>query len=147
MSKATSYVVVGIAAFLVGGFSFMLVGRTSEGKAKSKSAEGRANGDEATAAVPREFAIEGMACQGCADSITSALTQVPGVQSANVSFQDKRAVVLAKESEVPTEKILAAIAAAGYKGQLAAATQNTRTTTASSELRPEPRASRLIRPK
>ena len=90
-------------------------------------------GGEATAAVPREFAIEGMVCQGCADSITSALTQVPGVQSAKVSLQDKRAIVLAKESEVPTEKILAAITAAGYKGQLASATQSTPAMTASAE--------------
>lgn len=130
MSKAMSYVVVGIVAFLVGGFSFQLVGRTSDEKVESKSAEGRANGGEATTAVPREFTIEGMTCQGCADTITSALTQVPGVKSATVSLQDKQAVVLAKESEVPTEKLLAAIAAAGYKGQLASATQSALVTTA-----------------
>ena len=86
-------------------------------------------------------------CQGCADSITSALTQVPGVQSAKVSLQDKRAIVLAKESEVPTERILAAITAAGYKGQLASATQSTHAMTAGAEDAPQPTGRLLMRPK
>ena len=103
MSKATSYVVLGVAAFLVGGFSFRLVDHAGESKAGSNSTESKADSGEANAAVPRYFSIEGMTCQGCVDSITSALTQVPGVQSAKVSLQDKRAVVLAKESQVPTE--------------------------------------------
>ena len=133
MSKAISYVVVGVAAFIVGGYSFRLVDHAGKNKAELQSIEGRTNGGEATTTVPREFAIEGMVCQGCVDSITSALTQVPGVQSAKVSLQDKRAIVLAKESEVPTERILAAIAAAGYKGQLASTTQNTPAMTASAE--------------
>lgn len=123
MSKATSYVLVALVAFLAGGFSFQLVGRTSEGTADSKPSERQAGGDQATAAMPREFTIEGMACQGCADSIATALMQVPGVKSAKVSFADKRAVVLAKESEVPAGRILAAITAAGYKGRLASCSQ------------------------
>jgi copper chaperone CopZ/predicted peroxiredoxin len=130
MSKAMSYVVVSVVAFLVGGFSFQLIGRTNEGNVESKSAEGRINGGNVDAVVPRMFAIEGMTCQGCADSITSALTRIPGVQSANVSLQEKQAVVSAKESEVPTEKILAAIASAGYKGQLASGAQTALPTTA-----------------
>jgi ubiquinone/menaquinone biosynthesis C-methylase UbiE/copper chaperone CopZ len=133
MSKAMSYVVVGVVAFLVGGLSFQLIGRTSEGNAKSKFVDGQANGGEATAVAPRAFMIEGMSCQGCADSITSALMQIPGVQSANVSLVDKRAVVLAKESEVSTERILAAVVAVGYKGQLASAARSTPTMTASAE--------------
>jgi copper chaperone CopZ len=90
MSKAMSYVAVGVAAFLAGGFSFRLVDRSGQSKAQSKSVDGRASSGEATVAVPREFVIEGMSCQGCADSITSAPVQIPGVQSANVSLVDKR---------------------------------------------------------
>jgi uncharacterized protein involved in oxidation of intracellular sulfur len=77
-----------------------------------------------------------MSCQGCADSITSALAKIPEVQSASVSLQNKRAVVVAKESQVPTDKILAAITAAGYKGQLALAEQNPPTTTITSSKQP-----------
>jgi copper chaperone CopZ len=62
-----------------------------------------------------------MHCQGCGDSITTALTEIPGVQSAKVTFADKQAIVVAKESEVPTEKILAVIAEAGYQGEPAPA--------------------------
>jgi len=133
MSKATSHLAVAVIAFLVGGFSFWLVDHLGPWKAESKPIDGRASGGEATVAVPRAFVIEGMSCQGCADSITSALAQIPGVQSANVSLVDKRAVVLAKESEVPTERIVAAIVAAGYKGHLVSATESTLATTASVE--------------
>jgi copper chaperone CopZ/predicted peroxiredoxin len=129
MSKATSYLVIAVVAFLVGGFSFQIVNHASESKAESKSGEGRANGGGATAAVPREFVIEGMSCQGCADTITSALTKIPDVQSASVSLQNNKAIVVAKESQVPSDKILAAIIAVGYKGQLALAEQNPPTTT------------------
>ena len=70
------------------------------------------------AEVPsREFAIEGMSCQGCADTITAALGKIPGVESAKVSFRDKKAVVVARTSQVPDEKILAAVAEAGYQGR------------------------------
>lgn len=137
MSKAVSYIAVGIVAFLAGGFSFQLVARSGDEKAADmKPGESRASGNESAVGDPREFIIEGMTCQGCADSITSALTQVPGVKSAKVSLADNRAVVSAKESEVPAEKILAAIAAAGYKGQLASAVQNTPPATTTSAKQP-----------
>lgn len=124
MSRVVSYVTVAALAFLAGGSSFWLVDHAYQWNTESESVECRASGGEATAAVPREFTIEGMSCQGCADTITSALMQIPGMQSAKVSLQDKRTVVLAKTSEVPTERILVAIAAAGYKGQLASALQS-----------------------
>ena len=112
MSKIVSYLVVGVVAFLGGSLTVLL----------ANYGEPR-NAESTAAAVSREFAIEGMSCQGCVDAITDALTKIPGVKSAKVSLQDKRAVVVATPSEVPTDKILAAIAAAGYKGQLAAAGQ------------------------
>ena len=122
MPKVISYAVVGVVAFFVGGFSFLFISHADD--------------EKTNLATSREFAIEGMTCQGCVDTITSALTKIPGVQSAKVSLQDKRAVVLAKESQVPTETILAAIAAAGYKGQLASAAQNTPATAATSSKQP-----------
>ena len=121
MSKAMSYATIGVVAFLAGGFSFRLISGGEEGIGGPKHTEIQEHDGEATAAVPREFVIEGMTCQGCADSITSALTNVPGVKSAKVSLADKRAIVLADESKVSTETILTAIAVAGYKGQSASA--------------------------
>jgi copper chaperone CopZ/predicted peroxiredoxin len=136
MSRAMSYVIVGVAAFLVGGFAFRFISRGEAGTGEPKHTEVQENGGDTKAAVPREFVIEGMSCQGCADSITSALTQIPGVQSGKVSLQDKRAVVLAQESQVPTERILAAIAAAGYKGQLASEEKSTSGTATTSSKQP-----------
>ena len=62
-----------------------------------------------------------MTCQGCVDTITAALKEIPGVRAAEVSLAAKKAVVTAPMSEVPNEKIVAAIVAAGYKGKPAAA--------------------------
>jgi copper chaperone CopZ/predicted peroxiredoxin len=123
MSRTLSYLVVGMLAFVGGSLSVLLADYGGARNGESKAAESRAAGDRAVAAAPREFAIEGMVCQGCVDSITDALTKIPGVKSAEVSLQDKRAVVVAASSEVPNEKILAAITAAGYKGRLAPAVQ------------------------
>jgi uncharacterized protein len=117
MSKTTSYLTVAIAAFLVGGFSFRLVGLGGEASLDRKQSESQKAAPGTDASTTRQFTIEGMTCQGCVDSVTSALKQIPGVQSASVSLKDKRAVVVASPSEVPTEKILAAVAAAGYKAR------------------------------
>jgi predicted peroxiredoxin/copper chaperone CopZ len=118
MSKAVSYVSVGVMAFFCGGFSFLIIGNAG---AAAKQADVRQFDKGATA---REFVIEGMSCQGCAGTITATLTKIPDVESAKVSLEEKRAVVVANASQVPTEKILAAIAAAGYKGQLVSAGQD-----------------------
>jgi copper chaperone CopZ len=66
----------------------------------------------------REFTIEGMMCQGCADNVTGAIAKIPGVQSAKVSLAGKRAVVVADPSRTPSDKIEAAVAAAGYKAKV-----------------------------
>jgi len=71
--------------------------------------------------VSREFAVEGMDCQGCADTVTEALVKIPGVQSAKVSLDAKRAVVVADPSRVPAETIEAAVDKAGYKAKLLSA--------------------------
>jgi len=121
MSKAVSYLAVVVLAFLAGGLAFRLAGHALESAADPNRAEVQVSGQHAHTGPSRTFAIEGMTCQGCVDTITSALTRIPGVNSAKVSLQDKKAVVLADESQVPTEKLLAAITAAGYKVQLSSA--------------------------
>jgi copper chaperone CopZ len=64
----------------------------------------------------REFAIEGMSCEGCVATVTSALKAVPGVTSVEVSLQDKKATVAA--AQVPAQTIENAVTKAGYKAQL-----------------------------
>jgi predicted peroxiredoxin/copper chaperone CopZ len=101
-----------------------LVDRADVATLRSKFAQGQESSAATTAVVPWEFVIDGMSCQGCADGITSALSRLPGVVSAKVSFQDKRAVILGRESELSPGTVLSAIAAIGYKGQLAPARQS-----------------------
>lgn len=68
-----------------------------------------------TSASSRQFAIEGMTCEGCVQTITAALKAIPGVKSAEVSLQDKKATIVADEAEVPASVVEAAVSKAGYK--------------------------------
>lgn len=118
MSATTVRGAIVVLAFLVGGLSVWLVDHRGRGHSAAQSVEGQTDSSQAAESV-RHFAIGGMTCQGCADTITAALTQISGVQSAEVSLPEKRAIVVANPVVVPTETILAAITAAGYQGQLA----------------------------
>ncbi len=115
--RVVSYLLVGVAAFFVGGATFFAVGQSGAGTKQAESPEK----DQAVHAVPREFVIEGMQCQGCADAVHSAIAEIPGVRSVTVSLATKRAAVEAETPQVPDEKILAAIVKAGYEGKSAAA--------------------------
>ena len=77
---------------------------------------GRAQPVNSQAVQTREFAIEGMSCDGCVATVTSALKAVPGVTSVEVSLQDKKATVSA--AEVSAQTIEDAVTKAGYKAQL-----------------------------
>ncbi len=58
--------------------------------------------------------IKGMMCPHCEGRVKSALEEIPGVLSANVSHKDGTAVVTL-EKEVPLETLKAAVQNAGYK--------------------------------
>jgi ubiquinone/menaquinone biosynthesis C-methylase UbiE/copper chaperone CopZ len=128
-----------VLAFCVGGLSVWLVDHSGRGHSGAGTGEGPTADSQAVAGA-RQFAIEGMSCQGCADTITAALKQISGVQSAQVSLRDKRAIVVASPVAVPTETILSAIAAAGYQGQLADAIPGSRTSGVEAQDAPPGRA-------
>lgn len=71
----------------------------------------------------REFAVEGMTCEGCVSTVTSALKAVPGVNSVEVSLKDKKATVVGDVALVPSRTIEEAVGKAGYKAQLITAAQ------------------------
>ncbi|MDO4842368.1 MAG: heavy metal-associated domain-containing protein [Phoenicibacter congonensis] len=58
--------------------------------------------------------VNGMACEGCVKSVTEALEKVAGVESVNVSLEDKKAVVQAADS-VTVEALEAAVKGAGFE--------------------------------
>lgn len=59
--------------------------------------------------------IEGMTCGGCAISARRVLTRLDGVRSADVSYENQRAVVTYDTSKVTIEQMIAAIKTLGYK--------------------------------
>jgi copper chaperone CopZ len=59
------------------------------------------------------LAIEGMTCEGCATRLQAALTKVPGVTSASVSYEEGRARVTAGSS-VSEETLRKTVSEAGY---------------------------------
>ena len=63
-----------------------------------------------------EIAITGMACSSCANSVTRALSRVPGVANVVVDLKAERARVLGTANP---ESVIAAVRKAGYGAHLA----------------------------
>ncbi|NEN75977.1 heavy-metal-associated domain-containing protein [Pelistega sp. NLN82] len=58
--------------------------------------------------------IEGMTCGGCVKSVTRVLTEQAGVQKAEVSLENKQAVITFDESAVSVSQLKEVIEDAGY---------------------------------
>lgn len=58
--------------------------------------------------------VTGMSCEGCANSVKSALLQLTGVHKADVSLADKKAV-LEVEDTVQSADLVGAVEIAGYQ--------------------------------
>jgi len=62
-----------------------------------------------------ELTIAGMTCEGCASTLTKALSAIPGVVSARVSYKEKLAVVaMDRSTAVDTTTLNEAVKKAGY---------------------------------
>lgn len=61
------------------------------------------------------FKIEGMNCDGCANTIKSLVEKQPGVRTASVSFGDRQARVLYDPQSVDEEHLVATIQAPGFR--------------------------------
>ena len=61
-----------------------------------------------------ELPIEGMTCQHCVRTVRTALESVPGVRSAEVDLDKKRAVVELDEAAAQESDLAQAVEAAGY---------------------------------
>src|SRR5919106_1031727 len=60
------------------------------------------------------ISIEGMTCASCVSRVESALSSVPGVIDARVNLAAEDATVEVADGIVPTERLVAAVSAAGY---------------------------------
>jgi len=74
-----------------------------------------------TASTPHvnqaSFAVEGMDCTACATAIEKKLKDLDGVQSAVVSYEQKRATVEFDASKVTISQLEQAIRDAGYRAR------------------------------
>ncbi len=61
------------------------------------------------------FKIEGMRCDGCAQTIKRVVEMEPGVQSAAVSFKDGEARVLYDSKTTGEDRLVAAIEKPGFR--------------------------------
>ena len=59
--------------------------------------------------------IEGMHCEGCAQTIKALVTQEPGVKQAEVSFAAGEARILYDPVAISEERLIAAIEQPGYR--------------------------------
>lgn len=59
--------------------------------------------------------VEGMHCEGCSKRLENVLNELEGVESANVSLEEKTAEVNYNEEEIRLEEIKEAIIDAGFE--------------------------------
>lgn len=64
------------------------------------------------------MSVEGMVCDACVGHVTKALQGLDGVQSAQVSLQDKRAFVTYDPAKVQAAQMTDAVADEGYEASL-----------------------------
>lgn len=70
------------------------------------------------------FAVNGMVCASCAQTVEKVTNALPGVNSANVNLTAEQMQVDFDPKQTPIEKIEAAVKDAGYGAQIMATTQN-----------------------
>lgn len=68
--------------------------------------------------IKKFYNIEGMHCGACATGIEMFLANTEGVNSAKVSFDEKKAEVEYDENKVNDEQVIKAIEEAGFKARL-----------------------------
>jgi copper chaperone len=61
------------------------------------------------------FKIDGMNCDGCAETIWSLIEKEPGVRMASVSFNDRAARVLYDPQSVPERRLIDLIEKPGFR--------------------------------
>ena len=66
-------------------------------------------------AQQRTFAIEGMSCASCAQTIEKATAKLPGMAKASVNLATEKLSVTYDQTEVTEEEIKEAVSDAGYK--------------------------------
>ncbi len=100
--------------FLVRGFVFVaLIGGLAATNARPEAP----SPPPPVANATNRFAITGFRCEGCARGLASELRRTPGVETVNVSFTRRLAVVAFDTNRTATPRLVRAIEEAGYKAR------------------------------
>lgn len=59
--------------------------------------------------------VDGMHCDGCAQTIEALLSRVPGVRKAEASYEEAHARILHDQEQAPVADLIAAIAKGGFE--------------------------------
>lgn len=73
------------------------------------------------------LAVDNMTCSTCPYTVKKALSQVPGVEEATASFENKTATVTFEDTEASVEDLTTATKNAGYPSRLASKTTEEKT--------------------
>ena len=69
--------------------------------------------------IKKTYVIEGMHCGACSTGIEMFLSNTPGVKSAKVDYDSKKAEVEYEDGEIKDEGVIKAVEEAGFKARLA----------------------------
>jgi Hg(II)-responsive transcriptional regulator len=91
--------------------------RASEPATKAKRPQARSRKNPAMEHLMKTalLKIDGMHCQGCADTVKAVVERQPGVQMAAVSFDDGQARILYDPKAIGEDRLAAAIEKIGYR--------------------------------
>lgn len=68
--------------------------------------------------MKKKFNVTGMMCSGCQASVEKRMARLDGVESADVSLENKSMVVEFNEDKVGVEDIIHSVEDAGFEAEL-----------------------------
>jgi copper chaperone CopZ len=77
--------------------------------------DGKAQAQPASTVEHVSFAVEGMTCPVCAESVAHKLKELPGVRQAAVSYEQHKAAIEYDSRRVPLEQLEKVFTDAGYR--------------------------------
>ena len=109
------------AALAIGVMALLVALWAASGSRRNTRAATQASSHRAVVARRVSIPVSGMICQVCAGTVKSALKKVDGVQDAEISLEQRNAVVHYDARKVSLDQLTRAIEKAGYKPGVPAA--------------------------
>lgn len=89
--------------------------RGTQRQAAESLGEGKPSKEDTKMMKTTVLNVDGMHCDGCAQTIEVLLSRVPGVRKAEASYEDRHARILHDQQQAPVTDLIAAIAKGGFE--------------------------------